>query len=87
MLIIKIWTAVSLLLALILFSGCSRVNKENYDMLKIGMEYVEVEKILGKPGYCNSVFKSKRCTWGNDNKHIKIAFISDRVVFFEGEGL
>lgn len=32
-----------------LLIGCSKLNKENYDKLKVGMGYEEVVAILGKP--------------------------------------
>ena len=84
---ILVYTAVLLCSAFMLFSGCSKVNKENYDMLKIGMDYAEVEEILGKPNHCDSVIRSKRCTWGNEDRYIKTAFIADKVIFFESKGL
>ena len=82
-----ILTLILVFLLLISFLSCSKVNKENYDVLKIGMEYAEVEEILGNPDDCNSALKSKRCTWGNNNKYIKVTFVANRVLFFEGKGL
>jgi hypothetical protein len=63
------------------------VNKDNYEMIKMGMEYNEVVKILGDPDDFHSTLQSKKCTWGNDNTYIRIVFIGDRAVFFEGKGL
>ena len=81
------WVLLITFLGAILFSGCSKVNKENYKKLKIGMDYSEVTDILGKEDKSHSVLKTKKCVWGNDDKNIQIAFIGEKVVFFESKGL
>ncbi|MCK7576991.1 MAG: DUF3862 domain-containing protein [Chromatiales bacterium] len=67
--------------------GCSKLNKENYDKLEMGMAYDEVVKLFGDPDQCESLMAVKTCTWGKTPKTIKIRLIADKVVLFESEGL
>ena len=67
--------------------GCSKVNQENYDKLKVGMGYDEVTAILGEPESCESLISFKSCTWGKDSKTITIRLVADKVILFEGKGL
>ena len=81
------------MLAIFLFSvvtmvGCGRVNKENYDKIKIGMSYEEVIEILGEPHTCEEpVLKTKNCIWGSSDKQIKIKFVVDIVAWRSSKGL
>lgn len=68
-------------------SGCSKINKENYDKLKMGMDYDEVIQLLGEPTQCESLIAAKSCTWGEPPKTITIQLIADKVVLFQSEGL
>ena len=81
------WVLALAFLTAILFSGCSKVNKDNYGKLKIGMDYNEVINILGREDKSHSILKTKKCVWGDDDKNIQIAFIGEKVVFFESRGL
>ena len=67
--------------------GCRKVTKENYDKLKMGMDYTEVIQLLGDPEKCDTVVAVKSCTWGNDPKTITIRLVADKVVLFENQGL
>ena len=73
--------------ALLLLTGCSKVNKENYDKLKMGMEYTEVTTILGKPTNCTESMGTRVCIWGSETKHIKVTFLGDKTAFFSNDGL
>ena len=81
------------LLAICMFSvltiaGCDKVNKENYDKIKIGMSYEEVLGILGKPDTCQDpVMKTKSCIWGSSDKQIKIKFVVDTVAWRSSKGI
>ncbi len=81
------------LLAICIFSilallGCSKVNKENYDKIKIGMSFEEVLEVLGKPDTCEEpVLKTKSCLWGSPDKQIKIKFVLDSVAWRSSKGL
>jgi hypothetical protein len=81
------WVLLITFFGTILFFGCSKINKENYEKLKIGMDYSQVTDILGKEDTSHSVLKTKKCVWGDDDKNIQIAFIGEKVVFFESKGL
>lgn len=69
------------------FSACSKVNQENYDKLKIGMDYKEVVDIIGKPDECKSILNAKNCTWGKTPKTISVKFMADKVILTSSEGL
>ena len=69
-------------------SGCSKVNKENYDKIKIAMSYEDVVGVLGQPDSCDeSILKTKSCTWGSPDKHIKIKFMADVVAWRSSKGI
>ena len=69
-------------------TGCSKVNKENYDKIKIGMSYEDIVNVLGKPDTCEeSVLKTKSCLWGSSDKQIKIKFVVDTVAWRSSEGI
>ncbi len=75
-------------LLLLLVVGCSRLTKENYDALKMGMELSEVESIIGGASECSETVGTKSCHWGDlDGKHVKINFVAGKAVTFSYEGL
>ena len=68
----------------------SKITKENYDKIKVGMTRREVEAILGRfpqkeplPGAVNS----EKVTWRDGKKFIQIVFEDGKVKFFEQYGL
>jgi outer membrane protein assembly factor BamE (lipoprotein component of BamABCDE complex) len=67
--------------------GCSKVSKENYDRLKVGMAYEEVVNIIGSPDSCAETFGTKTCLWGSEKKRIKVSFIGSKAVAFSSKGL
>ena len=74
--------------ASILFSfGCSKLTTENYDKLKMGMDYKEVVEIFGEADECDGALGMKNCTWGTDTKHVNVSFVKDKVILFSGKGL
>ncbi|SMF97016.1 SmpA / OmlA family protein [Methylomagnum ishizawai] len=70
-------------------AGCgSPVNQRNYDQLKMGMEFDQVVKLLGKPSECDAVMAIKNCRWGKPPAAtISVRFIADQVVLFKAQGL
>lgn len=74
-------------ISVLLAVGCSKVTSENYDQLKIGMEYGEVVALLGKADECNSTMGIKKCKWGDDQRQIVVNFAGDKVVLFSEKGL
>jgi len=75
------------LVPMFILLGCSKINQENYDKLKVGSEYDEVLKILGEPDNCESVLNMKNCIWEESSKIIKIVIVSDKVVILSSQGI
>ena len=76
------------LVGTMLFSGgCSKLTQENYDKLKIGMEYSEVTALLGKPDKCTESMGAKSCIWGNETKNITVNFMGDKVMVSSSTGI
>jgi len=73
------------LVPMLILLGCSKINQENYDKLKVGLEYDEVLKILGKPDNCESVLNMKNCIWEESSKIITIIIVADKVVFLSSQ--
>jgi hypothetical protein len=85
---IKLVVLVICMFSLLALTGCSKVSKENYDKIKIGMSYEEVVGILGKPDTCEEpIMKTKSCMWGSSDKQIKIKFAADIVAWRSSEGI
>jgi len=85
---IKLLVLVICMFSLLALTGCSNVNKENYDKIKIGMSYEEVVGVLGKPNTCEDpVLKTKSCMWGSSDKQIKIKFVADIVTWRSSKGI
>ena len=76
-----------LLLVTITAVSCSKLTKENYDRVKVGMDYSEVIKIIGDPKECDSLLNAKNCIWGDESKSIELKFVADKVVFTSSKGL
>ncbi|WP_345974406.1 DUF3862 domain-containing protein [Sulfurimonas sp. HSL3-7] len=73
--------------ALFLLSGCSKVTKENYDKIKVGMSYDEVVALIGKPEGCDEIFGVTSCEWKSGKAEVKAKFISDQVTYTTASGL
>ena len=76
-----------LVIAALCAPGCSRLNKQNYDRIKVGMDYSEVTAILGADPRCDAIAGAKECTWGDAEKNIKVKFIADKVVLKSSEAM
>jgi hypothetical protein len=80
--------AAALILALCLqLTGCSKLTQENYDRIKVGMSFQEVEKLLGSSPTCDSAMGMKSCTWGTADKFVKIQFVAEKVALHAAKGL
>lgn len=77
----------ALLTTLLFTAGCSKITKENYDKLEMGMEYSEVTALLGNPDNCIESMGAKSCTWGSEAKNIKINFLADKTMVFSSTGI
>ena len=89
MLMIKLAVLVICMFSILALTGCSKVNKENYDKIKIGMSYEEeVVGIFGNPDTCEDpIVKTKSCMWVSSDKQIKIKFVADIVAWRSSEGI
>jgi hypothetical protein len=77
-----------LLAALFALSACTKLTKENYDTLEMGMTPKEVSDVLGEPDNCSEALGTKSCIWGSeDGAHIKVSFIADNAATFSNNGL
>jgi hypothetical protein len=72
---------------LLVLTGCSKINKDNYDKIEVGMTYDEVEEILGTPDETKDVIGTRSCVWGQTPETISIKFVGDKVVFHSARGL
>lgn len=86
--IIKPVVLVICMFSILSLTGCSKVNKVNYDKIKIGMSYEEVVLVLGKPDTCEDlVLNTKNCGWGSSDKQINIKFVGDIVAWRSSKGI
>lgn len=81
---IRLIIALSLLVMLI---GCSKLTMENYSKIKMGIEYSEVVKILGKPDNCSDALFVRNCVWGNEQKNITVNFVGDKVFLITSKNI
>jgi hypothetical protein len=81
------YVTIALIAALLLATGCSKITKENYDKISMGMNYDEVISILGDADECSGAVGVEKCTWGGEEKYIRVNFIGKKVVLFSSEGL
>ena len=73
--------------SLLLAVGCNKLTTENYDRLKVGMDYDGVVAIIGEADECGGAIGIKNCTWGDDKKYVTVNFVGDKVIMFSGQGL
>lgn len=85
--IVKLISIAIASLSLLVLAGCSKLTEENYQKLEMGMEMSQVESLLGKADSCEEALGAQACIWGDDQKHIKVKLVADKVVFFSKKGL
>lgn len=85
--VINAFAVVAVAACLLLSIGCGKVTKENYNRLKMGMDYGEVVAILGKANECKDVIAIKNCMWGDEKKSIKVSFAGEKVILYSAQGL
>lgn len=83
----RIIMILAVLLFLVFVAGCSKLTRENYDAVKVGMDYQEVTQLLGEPDKCDGALGGKNCIWGNEEKNITIKFVADKVALPSMKGL
>ena len=62
----------------LLLTGCSKLNRENYDKLKMGITYAEASAILGKAERCDDALGTTSCVWGAVRPHLPIRSITNK---------
>jgi len=77
----------ALLITLFFTTGCSKVTKENYEKLELGMEYSEIAALLGNPDSCKESVVVKNCIWGNETQNIKVNLFGNQIVVISSTGL
>jgi hypothetical protein len=82
--VVRVITIVLLALAI---AACSKVTVDNYNKLKTGMTYSEVERILGAPSKCSDVLTVRSCIWGDDKRHITVNFVADQAILYTSENI
>jgi acid phosphatase class B len=82
--VVRVITVVLLALAV---ASCSKVTVDNYNKLKTGMTYSEVERILGAPSKCSDVLTVRSCIWGDDKRHITVNFVADQAILYTSENI
>jgi uncharacterized protein DUF3862 len=75
------------LASLAMLIGCSKLTMENYSKIKMGSEYGEVVKILGKPDNCSEALFVRNCVWGNEQKNITVNFAGDKAILFTSKNI
>ncbi|MBA4742968.1 MAG: hypothetical protein H2060_09710 [Azoarcus sp.] len=74
----------ALLLAL---AACSKVTVENYDKLRAGQSYDEVQQLLGKPSECDDLLSARSCVWRSGKASVNVSFVGGQVILFTAQGL
>jgi hypothetical protein len=71
-----------------LLAACSKLTAENYNKIKIGQTFEEVQGFIGKPDQCDDVMTAKVCTWGKEGgARANISFVGNKVVLFSAQNL
>ncbi len=69
-------------------SACSKINQQNFNQLKAGMDYTQVTQILGEPNSCElTLVVAKSCRWGTEAHKIEVKLIADKVISLSSYGL
>lgn len=78
---------VVLIAAILIFAGCSKLTKENYNKLSIGMSYDDVASILGSADKCEESIGLKSCKWGSEKSYVSIQFIGGKASLFSNKNI
>lgn len=83
----KKYMVIVVVMVVFILVGCLKVNLENYEKIKIGMDKVEVEVILGLVDKCEEKIFYINCIWGSKDKNIEIILVLDKVLLYSKIGL
>jgi hypothetical protein len=81
---VKTVLCMGLLLTLL---GCSKLTLENYNQIKVGMNYDEVTQLIGPPDKCDDVMGLRSCTWGDEKGSVSVSFAGDKVLLYSSSNL
>ena len=71
-----------------LLAACSKVTAENYNKIRVGQSFEEVQGLIGKPTSCDDVMTAKNCTWGKEGAaRVNVTFAGNKVVLFGSQNL
>lgn len=76
-----------LIAAVLIFAGCSKLTKENYNKISTGMSYKKVVSILGSADSCDESIGITSCKWGDEKKYISIQFIAGKASIFSNKNI
>lgn len=76
------------LATLVFLASCSKLTKQNYDQLELGMGLDEVKALIGEPNNCSETLGTQSCIWGEEEgTFIKVSFVADNATLFSNNGL
>ena len=79
---------ISLALVSLVLIACSRqLSLANYNQLKVGQTYEDVQKLIGEPTRCDEMLGVRACVWGDEQKGISVNFIGGQVLLFSATNL
>lgn len=70
-----------------LIAGCSKLTRENYEKIQMGMMFDQVVELIGEPDACEAALGAKKCVWGDEKKNITVTFMGDKVIMPAYKGL
>ncbi len=74
--------------AISLLTGCEdQLTMDNYQQLEVGMDYAQTEQIFGRPTECEDTMGLRKCVWGDEDRHVTISYIAEKVAFFTSDGI
>ena len=78
----------SLAAMVLLGAGCSKITKQKYNKLEVGMEFNAVKGIIGDDARCVSFTEgSKPCTRNDELKNSMVKFVDGKVIAMASNGI
>jgi hypothetical protein len=93
---IRSFALIGLLTVWLGLSGCSKITRDNYDKIQVGMKGSEVKKVLGdSTEKTNSAsvnlgivdFSGETLIWRDGQQSITVVFMNDQVILKSQVGL
>lgn len=77
----------TLLLAVLIAAGCSKLTPENYAKVRMGITFDEVKAVLGSPDACSDTVGLKDCRWGDEKRGVNVKFAGEKVIFHSAHNI